>query len=491
MSTLRFVHSCRERLSSFSSSLYYEEKRMSSFRDSSGSFHNTSLDDAVTFAHTLPASSSAPVYPTHRAAPSALPDLTNEPLSAAPLPNDLLDRQRLMRHITYLSSVAQRLQLELTHYQQSSGSIAGHDTSGVLQAAASQELQRQFDPIVAETQIRRLDDTIAQQSLMREADAKRCDALERELERMRRDQDALVEKMDHMESEKVAAMTWEQVAYQAQARVNELSEELEQCRHNEARMDQEMRRMRRVLKLQFGESSALDVDVSEHDSPIVEPTTVSVASDVDAARLQLLFLEMDEIAARQDLFITDMFFQPLRVALEAALVYQTEATRLRDEDAIRSAVVPSADADVPGMSVPAGSSSHDRSMEEQQSLALHQEIEAYKQQNILLDAQVQRLERALEGERDANRRMASAHASQLQDINDLLTAERHQYLERLAGEVQRAFRDGMLRERLHRKQRRELRRAAASGLSNTSQCTHASSSPGSQEADTTQTTAGQ
>ncbi|CUG31896.1 Hypothetical protein, putative [Bodo saltans] len=547
----------------------------STFRDSRGTFFNTSQEDAALFGQPLQQQQPAvhltssshdnhqiampPTPPTYQHTPSFTswggpppvpPHITAssngsiEPLSRSdilsssqlvPLPNDLRDRERLMKHITYLASLVHRLQLEVEYYRHPA--VVGQTTSqhqhqaegGAtpsssffhsqfgLTALAAEELQRRFDPIVAEAQLSRLDATLAQQSLLREADAMRIAALEREQDQLQQYAAQWKQRFEEVDEALQAAREWEGVATSRAEELRSCQAEVDRLRRTEQRLVSNLRK----LKVHLGQqpaSSSSDDDVESHavaaddrlhhSSPSHAPLQTSPPLD-QHHRYQRLFFDMDEAAARQDLLVEELCFGPLQYALHMAAAYDTEMQAFRtigDDVMVDHHRSPSAEyhhrpsggshaaAPQHHPPPPAAGGSHtashntsttSRHEEHQVALTIAQQVEALKQSNAFLDIQHKRMERLLEGERRRNEVLAADHCAQLEQIQHHLSTERKEYLERLAVEVRHAFREGMIREKANRRAKRAA--AAAAGNNSTAAASVTSSNTSQQQGPTTTT----
>jgi hypothetical protein len=510
---------------------------MSTFRDSSGAFFSTSHNDEALFGHMPPQltvardeggeAEGALQYPHQHTAPFlAWSDrqsrqLTSsgnvednytraEPSTTAPLPNDLRDRERLMKHITYLSSLVHRLQLELEHYrpamavqqhykhderaQGSGGAVSIPSSSPAallpqfgLTALAAEELQRRFDPLVAEAQLSRLDNTLAQQSLLREADAMRIASLEQAQDQLHAQVSQWKQRFEESDTALQAAREWEVVAASRGEELRELQSEVGRLRRTERRLVGNLRKLKQHLGQHpvSSENDSSDDDALIRARESTQPSTPSRQQEQQWAplqhsaaieqhhRYQRLFFDMDEAAARQDLLVEELCFGPLQYALHMAVAYDTELQSFRgigdeydvgapaDGASIGLVVGDSSEAIAPLHSHAGAATLHNTSTasssrheQQQAALTVAQQLESLKQSYAYLEIQHSRMERLLDGERRRNQLLASDHCSQLEQIQHHLSNERKEYLERLAVEVRHAFREGMLREKANRRARR-------------------------------------
>lgn len=319
-------------------------------------------------------------------------------------------------------------------------------------------MQRSFDPIIAEAQIRRLDDLLAQQSLMREVDLRRIAGLETELSRVLEARNVLAKGMSDMGELHKEVSHWREVAATAEAALHDVQEECVALRAAEAELVQRITLLRKQGVVADDERTTAMRRAQEREE--------------QRLRVERLFVEMDETAARQDLFIEDMFFRPLRVALDAAIVFETEANELRAAEALRAVEVPIPPNSSGGTWMNQSTASSTTSQQQQEALIVRGELEAMRQQNIFLHSQVQRLERLVEGERNRNETMMVEHTRHLERVQDVIASDRRQFSEKLASEVNSAFREGMLRERAARKAKREAKLLLTQQQSSTSKDSH-------------------
>lgn len=437
------------------------------------------------------ASSSSSFVPFHHIASNAPPThhhhtLTLDQLtSLSMLPNDLRDRERLMKHITYLSSVVNRLQMEVNYYRQAVPQASGPGR-GLLSVGEQQgdtaltqpqqqwalmahdELQRRFDPIVAELQLGRLDNIVAQQSLLREADAQRVAAIEKEAEDLHQQVQQWKERYQESIDALHAAQQWEQVANGLETELAGSREEVYHLRRTERRLVSQMRKLRQ----QVGQVSPSAVFIDDDDDD-----EVSEKSDTDhilrrgpaqspppQPRYERMYVEMDEIAARQDLLVEELWFGPLLYALHMVVAYDTELQSFRDlNPQVPPQVFEDEQHQQAAMVHEAVNTSTALHQQQQATLAVVQELESLRQAHTFMGIQCQRMERLLEGERSRNELLAADHCKQLEQIHDHLAAERREYLDRVAVEVRHAFREGMMREKANRRARRAALASAAPG----------------------------
>jgi hypothetical protein len=405
-----------------------------------------------------------------------------------------------------LSSLVHRLQLELEHYrpamavqqhythddrvQGSGGAVPSSSPAAFLPqfgltTLAAEELQRRFDPLVAEAQLSRLDSTLAQQSLLREADAMRIASLEQAQDQLYVQVSQWKQRFEESDNALQAAREWEVVAASRGEELRELQSEVEGLRRTERRLVGNLRK----LKQHLGQHPASSDENSDDDDALIharestQPSTPSRQQEQHSGaplqhsaaieqhhRYQRLFFDMDEAAARQDLLVEELCFGPLQYALHMAVAYDTELQSFRgigDEYDVGAPAdgasiglmggVVGSEAVVPlhshaGAATLHNTSTASSSLHEQLTVA--QQLESLKQSYAYLEIQHSRMERLLDGERRRNELLASDHCGQLEQIQHHLSNERKEYLDRLAVEVRHAFREGMLRGKANRRARR-------------------------------------
>ena len=323
------------------------------------------------------------------------------------LPHEVADRRGLMRTITTLSTQVQRLTLQLRRAP-----------------PLSEDHIRSFDPLIADAHIRRLNDTLAQQSMLREMDRQRLKELEDRIANRAHLERDLEEKL-HTFRERVLAQ--EARLDSAQAEIEEaagLREEVNRLRSNEVRLNAELEELR------YSDRDDDPDRITLVDTRRPRPSSAPSSSQGDGgAALERAFLEMDETASRQDLLL-ECVFEPMYVAFDAGITWCREVVRM--QQASEELQVESA---------------HDTTAQsEKDVLVAESEIESLKHQLIYAKMQSERADRALEHERKRNLLLAREHFERVEALAKQHSQSRqvmlNAVLPELQGRLMQAFRDG-------------------------------------------------
>ncbi|KPI84376.1 hypothetical protein ABL78_6583 [Leptomonas seymouri] len=410
------------------------------------------------------------------------------------------DRRRLLNHITYLSTQLQRAQLQVedltrtvcvlrglcgSGYQKNAGDDASAATSpsapvaavraavtvdattaAVLAArkeaevhAALQAALAVFDPAIAQAQIYRLDDALAQMGLLREAELAQLKKTTAALQEHRTLASHLSEEVARLRSR---ATTLEQQKQHAETQLTAATLELERLRHEELRLNQ------RVAGLQ---------ELAQDGTWMSNVRVVGQAKASPSPSL-LAQLEEQERLARQELLL-DIFWDPILIALDAGLTWITDCAALHQGAALAAA------AELPRSSEEAAHESAARGtppLEEAERLSLvragvlvdnappptdddllllrrqHEEVaelrarvQLLQDRNRIAELEKERLHALYENEMRRSERMAQDHVAQLQQAYDEVAKDRQCIMNKLKGEVEEqlrlAFEDGRAHEK--------------------------------------------
>ena len=324
------------------------------------------------------------------------------------LPTDDSDREALMRTITFLSTQNHRIKLILDK-----------------EPMVDDDTVRSFDPIIAENHIQRLENLLAQMSLLRESDKRAMAKYEAELHDVRyqraqllrhnKQRDDLVEKLENKLATHNSLMS----------KVHDLEVEVSQLRGLETTL---------LRDLTAARTRTLRTD----DVAVVVRSDPRGGCDVHIA-----FLEMDETAERQDLLL-DMLFDPLTIAFDAGLQWMAQREQLAVENEAHLSQFTNSSQQL-----------------ERDALVAHSEHEALKQRVLFDQAALSRTQRLLEFERTRCEKLVRDHLVELQDVYNKTSSQRQTFFESLLpdfkAQLAKAFQDGRL-DRQRRREQRVLRR---------------------------------
>ncbi|AYU79283.1 hypothetical protein conserved [Leishmania donovani] len=428
------------------------------------------------------ASSSA----TNAHLPISSPALVREEGHAHITAADYADRQRLLYHITYLSTQLQRAQLQVEDLTRTVCVLRGavgdsaaatavkaavkEDATSAAVLAAKEErdvhaaLQASlalFDPVIAQAQIYRLDDALAQVGLLREA----------ELAQLRKANAAL---QDH------------------RTLVSRLSEELAQLRSKTATLEQEKQRTETQLtaavleveQLRY-EERRLNNRVAGLEELAQDGTWMSNVRVVSAAAAStqacvsrsspLVRLEREEQLARQALLL-DVFWDPVLIAFDAGLTWLSDSAALQAKGSAAQeqpmapggakAFVGERDlislaqagilVETPALPTDADLLLLQRQQEE--VTQLRSRVQLLQERNRVGQLETERLQFLYEGEVRRSERMAKDHAAQLQQAYDEVVRDRQYIMNKLKQEVEDqirlAYEDGRAYEKSRARSRR-------------------------------------
>ncbi|KAL7706068.1 hypothetical protein N2W54_006788 [Lotmaria passim] len=403
---------------------------------------------------------------------------------------DYADRRRLLNHITYLSTQLQRAQLQVEDLTRTTcvlrglcscqdgekaapddsvaataaaaatlsssnsaaaarGAVAdGATTAAVLAAqdeaevhAALQAALAVFDPVIAQTQIYRLDDALAQMGLLREAELAQLQRASAALQEHRTLVARLSEEAAHLRSR---TATLQQQKQDAEAQLAAATLELQRLRHEELRLNQ------RVAGLQeLAQDGTWTSNVR-----VVGPAKPHAAAA--ALSTQLAQLQEEERLARQALLL-DAFWDPMLIAFDAGLTWMSDSAALRRSEAaavekdakrlplVQTGVVvdttpPPADADLLLLR-----------RQQEEMAELRGRVQLLQDRNRLAELEKERLQFLYENEMRRSERMAQDHVAQLQQAYDEVVKDRQCIMNKLKGEVEEqlrlAFEDGRAYEK--------------------------------------------
>ena len=406
-----------------------------SFRDKNGSFTSSRDDDASAASQPVLHQGYQHQHYHHPASHHQQSGLiaADDVLKFAPLPNELADRQRLMHHISLLTSHVQRLQLQIN----------------ASDIHVPEDVLRSFDPVISELQIRRLDDLLAQQSLMREADRAKLTRLEHEAGRLLQERSALMDHIAALEQRVEGEGALHDELARRDETIRMMEREVDQLRRTEDRLSHELLRSR-----QLADDQPYSVHVQrpqdswrqQRDDGCSDHVTMYETKDV----------EVGEAVARLGL-VASMLFEPLAVALEAGIIWNEELARLKASPNGTTS---------PHPQLPDDTRSENGAHNISQQQLLHEallsrgEFEVQRQKVLFTNMQLERAERLLEAERQRCDQLAASHRRELEELTAEVAKERQHILDRLVPDVEQqlrhAYREGRLFERNKRREKRRL-----------------------------------
>ncbi|CAJ1026904.1 hypothetical protein, conserved [Leishmania shawi] len=400
---------------------------------------------------------------------------------------DYADRQRLLYHITYLSTQLQRAQLQVEDLTRTVCVLRGavgdpaaataikvaikEDATSAAVLAAREEkdvhaaLQATlaiFDPVIAQTQIYRLDDALAQVGLLREAELAQLRKANAALQDHRTLASRLSEEVAQLRS-KTAAL--EQQKQRAETHLAAAVLEVEQLRYEERRLNN------RVVGL---EELAQD-GTWMSDVRVVRAAAASTQSSVSPS-LPLVQLEREEQLARQSLLL-DVFWDPVLIAFDAGLTWLFDSAALQARGSVAQeqpaapdrakAVADERDlislaqagilVETPALPTDADLLLLQRQQEEVTQLRSRAQL--LQERNRVGQLENERLQFLYEGEVRRNERMAKDHAAQLQQAYDEVVRDRQYIMNKLKQEVEDQIRLAYEDGRAHEKSRARSRRS--------------------------------
>ncbi|CCW62627.1 unnamed protein product [Phytomonas sp. EM1] len=450
--------------------------------------------------------------------------------------NDYSDRQRLLYHITYLHTQLQRAFLQIQEQQRiitilqasanvevdksnrstadastksvghsstiedqkkevsddvvilriaascTAAAVAASRTEEALHAALHESLAL-FDPVIAQSQIKRLDDALAHLSLLREAELQQLQRGEEELKELRKSRNDLVKQTDALQSscEELTAKNEELRASSTSA-----SLEVERLRQEELRLSRRIVAMEGLLRTGNLYDGLQVVGVDGGHQQVSQPRggvngnsglgSESAANGynlgVDIEKLNALSEE--ETTARQAL-LQDLFWEPMLIAFDAGLTWTEEFLALAEEGNA-SALGKGLPHD-PGDNFPievvvstqtAGSNTLNELTEAMRAPAtdadllllrsqqdeiqqLQRQMGVLKERQRMADLEIERLGGLYANEQRRSENLARDHSEQLQRAYQELVKDRHIIAQQLREEVEKqvrmAFRDGRQYER--------------------------------------------
>ena len=324
------------------------------------------------------------------------------------LPHEVSDRRGLMRTITTLSTQVQRLTLQLRRAP-----------------PLSEEHVRSFDPLIADAHIRRLNETLAQQSLLREMDRQRIADLEGRIASRAFLERDLEEKLQTFRERVLTQEARLDAAHDELQAAAGLRAEVEQLRATEVRLNRALEGLH-----------SYDTESDPHSVRLVDtrqPSPMQPTGDEAPIALERAFLEMDETAARQDLLL-ECVFEPMYVAFDAGITWCREVERMRER------------AEEAGAHDTQVSAQESTTLSERDALVAESEIESLRHQLLFAKMQLDRAERAVEHERRRNETLARENFERLEVLAKQQTRTREAMLNavlpELQGRLMQAFRDG-------------------------------------------------
>jgi hypothetical protein len=445
-------------------------------------------------------------WQTNREAAQMRMPPTREPLSSstatAPVhitAADYADRRRLLNHITYLSTQLQRAQLqvedltrtmcvlrslcvtddktdaesgdtttaaatapsssaaavlaEVTDNATTAAVLAAHDEAEVH--AALQAALAVFDPVIAQTQIYRLDDALAQMGLLREAELAQLHSTSTALQEHRTLTAQLSEEVTHLRSR---AATLEQQKQQAESQLTAATLELQRLRHEELRLNQRVAGLQELASDGTWMSNVRVVNAMSSGAASL-PASPSLPLSNQLARLV-----EEERLARQELLL-ELFWDPMLIAFDAGLTWVADSAALRVDG---GPPAPAANAVSPrhaaseeeerrrydgGVSVPPPSDADLLLLRRQQEevTELRARVQLLQDRSRIAALEKERLQFLYENEVRRSERMAQDHVAQLQQAYDEVVKDRQCMMRKLKGEVEEqlrlAFEDGRAYER--------------------------------------------
>ncbi|KAK7197045.1 hypothetical protein NESM_000648400 [Novymonas esmeraldas] len=406
---------------------------------------------------------------------------------------DYSDRQRLLYHITYLSTQLQRAQLQVEDLTRvvcvlrgtAAGDAAGvaavkaalkadATSAAVLAArdekdvhAALQASLAVFDPVIAQAQIYRLDDALAQIGLLREA----------ELAQLRKKSAALLDHralLSRLSSEveqlrsKTAAL--EQYKQNAETQLSAARLEVEQLRYEERRLNQRVSGMEQLAQEGTWMSNVRVVGAA----PAVPLDAGGSPAPPQQQQQQLV---REEQVARQALLL-DIFWDPMLIAFDAGLTWLSDSAALQARDAGAEAASDQPVARVgPGVVKGGSAGADERDLvslaqagilvdtpapptdadllllrrQQEEVAQLRARVHLLQERHRVAQLDTERVQSLYEGEVRRSERMAHDHAAQLQQAYDEVVRDRqcimHKLKQEVEDQIRLAFEDGRAYER--------------------------------------------
>lgn len=217
-------------------------------------------------------------------------------------------------------------------------------TAALLMAENEAALQKQirgrlpyFDPLLAQTQIHRLDDALAHVSLLREAELARAQQAEEvELPPLRVACAALRKEVEVLQEAKTH---WEQRCVLQEKQLQATTEEVERLRVEEVQLNHQLTVLQRFQSTVAGgpitapplpmrSDPTREMAIVEGGGRVFGVSSSSSSSSFSAAMWSLL---VEESAARQSLWM-NIFWEPMTMAFDAGLTWLLEMER-RESDA--------------------------------------------------------------------------------------------------------------------------------------------------------------
>ncbi|GET89042.1 hypothetical protein, conserved [Leishmania tarentolae] len=398
---------------------------------------------------------------------------------------DYADRQRLLYHITYLSTQLQRAQLQVEDLTRTVCMLRGvvgdcaaataikaamkEDATSAAMLAAKEEkdvhtaLQASlalFDPVIAQTQIYRLDDALAQIGLLREAELAQLRKSNAELQ----DNRTLVSRL----SEEVAQLrrkteTLEQEKQRTETQLRAAVLEVEQLRYEERRLNN------RVVGL---EELAQDGAWMNNVRVVCTAAAPTQANSLPPLLLQL---EHEEQLERQALLL-NVFWDPMLIAFDAGLTWLSDSAALQARGPAAQEQPVASDGAKAGVGerdlislaqagilveTPALPTDADLLLlqrQQEEVMQLRSRVQLLQERNRVGQLENERLQHLYEGEVRRSERMAKDHAAQLQQAYDEVVRDRQYIMSKLKQEVEDqirlAYEDGRAYEQRRARSRR-------------------------------------
>ncbi|CCW65940.1 unnamed protein product [Phytomonas sp. Hart1] len=475
--------------------------------------------------------------------PSATMSMDQTPSLPLITTNDYSDRQRLLYHLTYLHTQLQRAFLQIQEQQRIltilhasaaispskidpqiadsptksrghfSGSsdpkseveeeeeevvmvrIAASCTAAVVAAsrtdeaihAALRDSLARFDPLIAQSQIQRLDDALAHLSLLREAELQQLQRGEEERKELRTTRNDLVERVDSLQS------SCERLKIDNEGLRSSLASaslEVERLRQEELHLSRRLVSMEEFMRTGNLYDGVRIVDGGGGPYPPSQPRGGGGAgvkakldlekgtnrSDRDIHIQRLNALAEEETAARQAL-LQDLFWEPMLIAFDAGLTWTEEFLMLtREGDGLTSGKSGPRDLGNDAfMGVEVAAQTHDRDAldelaavmrapatdadlllirnQQNEIQQLQREVGMLKERQRMADFEVERLSGLYVTEQRHSENLARDHSAQLQQAYQELVKDRQMIAQQLRKEVEEqvrmAFYDGRQYERQH------------------------------------------
>ncbi|KAG5503535.1 hypothetical protein JKF63_05675 [Porcisia hertigi] len=381
---------------------------------------------------------------------------------------DYADRQQLLYHITHLSTQLQRAQLQvedLTRTVRVLHGVAGNSaastavkvsmkedatSAAVLAAkeerdvhAALQASLALFDPVIAQAQIYRLDDALAQLGLLREAELAQLRNANAALQDFRTLTNRLSKEVAQLRSQ---TETLEQQKQRAEAQLTAALLEVEQLRSEERRLHN------RMVGLE---------DLAQDGTWINNVRVVTAAAASTQASLPLssplVELEREEELMRQALLL-DVFWDPVLIAFDAGLTWLSDSAALQTrgcaaQEQPAAAGSTQADPDERDLislaqagilvETPAPPTDADLLLlqrQQEEVIQLRSRVQLLQERNRVGQLENERLQFLYEGEVRRSERMAQDHAAQLQQAYDEVVRDRQYIMNKLQHEVEHQIR---------------------------------------------------